>query len=692
MYCSKCGTQLSDDSNFCTVCGAPVHNSNSSSQQVRSQNNMSTTNVPPLYPKQPKNVLKACLIICCSAILITVIAVAGVLIVKNQNNSYLPIATAPTGTPTDENAVDATPVATDKDDTATPEPTEEAFKSNLGGIEGEIQEQIMSMNSSSYNAASIDVYAENYKPGTRNSTFSWNDSVFYCLEGYREYSGYQNKDLCSLQKKELINKANGNIIQYDIYINTATQVANKIVAIEYTSNGLEVTEYYFDNNKKVSFIFQYTTDNYVSSYATPDKAGDRYLFANDCLVTWRSIHGSTVNYVIGQNEADRMNGQFAKSTIQFFSELSADKQNIFNAKELKMINAAYNTYEVVMNTEGIAHIQGYVYNEQEKELAGATVEIYSSDFTKLIFTTTTDAQGKYFVYVPNREYEYNILIKMEGKTEVRIYAVKMSASQIGAFQNSVYLFDSSNSTYQVQLTLGDAFNYASNGNGMVRLSGATVNFRAGINNKVGDILQTIVASGDGILSTNLPAGVYTIEVTASGYETMYYVVVVSSIRTNIYEYYAPPHLNENEYAVVLTWGERPSDLDSHLFTTTGNSTDHIWFGNESDSNGSFLDVDDTSSYGPETTTIRQFSTNSYYKYCVVDYTNCSGGNYSSTEMSYSGACVNVYSSQGLIASYSVPAGSPGVIWEIFEIRNGNIYPIQRYYNNVSNKTWWNSDK
>jgi hypothetical protein len=103
-------------------------------------------------------------------------------------------------------------------------------------------------------------------------------------------------------------------------------------------------------------------------------------------------------------------------------------------------------------------------------------------------------------------------------------------------------------------------------------------------------------------------------------------------------------------------------------------------------------VDDTTSYGPETVTIQKFDANSYYKYCVVDYTNCSSENYKSTEMSESMACVKVYSSDGLLASYSVPTGQKGVVWEVFEIRNGQISPIQRYYSNVENKTWWHSDK
>ena len=107
--------------------------------------------------------------------------------------------------------------------------------------------------------------------------------------------------------------------------------------------------------------------------------------------------------------------------------------------------------------------------------------------------------------------------------------------------------------------------------------------------------------------------------------------------------------------------------------------------------GNNLDVDDTDGYGPETTTIPLLK-NGLYKYYVADYTNCSGSNPASYDMSYSGATVNVYTSNGLTATFTVPRNTPGVIWEVFEIRNGAIVPLQRYYSNIEDKSWWHNDK
>ena len=143
--------------------------------------------------------------------------------------------------------------------------------------------------------------------------------------------------------------------------------------------------------------------------------------------------------------------------------------------------------------------------------------------------------------------------------------------------------------------------------------------------------------------------------------------------------------------IVLSWGAWPEDLDSHLFTpydsSLGDEGYHIFYSNQTDAAGDNLDVDDTTSYGPETITIPVVK-DGLYKYYVVDYSNCSHGSPTSFDMSNSGAVVNVYTSSGLVATFHVPTGQSGVIWEVFEIRNGQIVPNQRYYNNIDTTDWW----
>jgi uncharacterized protein YfaP (DUF2135 family) len=692
-----------DHALFCTKCGARVTEIPAQQQPVVEQ-----PVVQPIAQKKSKAPLIAGVV---AAVCLVIAAGVGAGFFLYNNTSIFVAKDDRTGEETEESSKHSASLSNigealvEQDDGDTEETTEETTEEEeeAGVIllstdteEGKLQQEIFEMNDASYQEASINVYEENYETGKRDTSAIWDNTVFYTLEGYSSASGYLNKDQCQLIKKEMRNSETGNIMQYDIYLNPDTGVANKIVSIEYQSDGLEVTEYYYDKNAKVSFVFQYTADNYVSSYATPDKAGNRYLFNDDCLVTWRSItEKGTTNYVIGKKEAERMTKgkQFSEKSMKYYSNLSDKAKKKFDKKEIRMVNAAYNTYNTVMNSEGIAHIQGYAYDGNGTGIDEAVVELYTSDFSTEIYQAVTDSEGMYTIYVPNQEYDYNLCIRKDGMSAGEIYQIEMNSSQIGAYQDSVYLFDENYESADVQMTLGDALEYAGDGNGMKKLSGAEVLFRRGINNRTGEIVAQGTADKSGILTVALVPGVYTIEVNMTDYQTMYYTVIANPmISSNVYEFYATPTLDEGEYAIVLTWGATPSDLDSHLFTTSGSSSDHIWFGERTDDYGSYLDVDDTTSYGPETVTIQKFDANSYYKYCVVDYTNCSSENYKSTEMSESMACVKVYSSDGLLASYSVPTGQKGVVWEVFEIRNGQISPIQRYYSNVENKTWWHSDK
>ena len=74
--------------------------------------------------------------------------------------------------------------------------------------------------------------------------------------------------------------------------------------------------------------------------------------------------------------------------------------------------------------------------------------------------------------------------------------------------------------------------------------------------------------------------------------------------------------------VRLTWGENPSDLDTHV---VGPSGYHIWYshlGSYADE-GAKLDVDDVTSYGPEVFTALRFPEAGTYHYAVYHYAGSS---------------------------------------------------------------------
>ncbi|HEO9935967.1 TPA: tetratricopeptide repeat protein [Escherichia coli] len=132
---------------------------------------------------------------------------------------------------------------------------------------------------------------------------------------------------------------------------------------------------------------------------------------------------------------------------------------------------------------------------------------------------------------------------------------------------------------------------------------------------------------------------------------------------------SPVMTNLDGMRVVLSWGEKPFYLDSHLIFPGG----HIYFDSKEGTDAN-LDVDDTDSYGPETVTISKKHFGESYIYAVQDYSN--KGLPNSNYLSASKAKVFVYVGSSLVRSYSVPAGKRGNIWTVFKLNpNGEFEDI-----------------
>lgn len=120
---------------------------------------------------------------------------------------------------------------------------------------------------------------------------------------------------------------------------------------------------------------------------------------------------------------------------------------------------------------------------------------------------------------------------------------------------------------------------------------------------------------------------------------------------------------------MLTWGEYPSDLDSHLYYFDDDGGNfHTCYYNKDYREGETLvanlDLDDTTSYGPETSTVYQVAENGVYSFYVHDYTNKDSG--SSTAMSNSGAQVKLFSGSQLVATFNIPENRGGTLWHVFD--------------------------
>ena len=114
----------------------------------------------------------------------------------------------------------------------------------------------------------------------------------------------------------------------------------------------------------------------------------------------------------------------------------------------------------------------------------------------------------------------------------------------------------------------------------------------------------------------------------------------------------------------LTWGAAPYDLDSHLYTPSGA---HVYFS----SKGRLLadpfanlDVDDTSSFGPEVITLTRLMVGTY-KYHVHNYSGFSSGSFTNAsarvELNVPGRASELFTPP------AVPEPSSTRVWTLFEL-------------------------
>lgn len=125
--------------------------------------------------------------------------------------------------------------------------------------------------------------------------------------------------------------------------------------------------------------------------------------------------------------------------------------------------------------------------------------------------------------------------------------------------------------------------------------------------------------------------------------------------------------------VVLDWGKAPKDLDAHLekagdyhisFRKTKNYKELAW-----------LDRDDMNGFGPETITVKKIDSRGTYRFFIHNWTDKSKKG--SSSLSDSKAHVRVYTRKGLKQSFSVPGNSSGTYWHVFDVRKGQIVPVDR---------------
>lgn len=314
---------------------------------------------------------------------------------------------------------------------------------------------------------------------------------------------------------------------------------------------------------------------------------------------------------------------------------------------------------------------GQVVNTSQVGVRNAAVALVRQGETSPAFTTTTNDTGGYVIRnIPSGAYA--LRLSATGYTAREITGLNISANA----RRADTLLGTANVTGQIL--------NSQTGRG---LAGATVSFNFGADTAIALTAVRATSDANGNFSIrNAPTGTFVCIVRASGFvpQVIRDVVFNPTGTTTLPPATIVQRPAAGAFRIVLTWGQTPSDLDSYLTgLLTGTSRFICYFGNQNPTNSNVsLDVDDVTSFGPETITITAFR-DGVYRYSVHNFSDQSANGFRG--IVNSPARVQVYDNTGLIRDFSPPtppANASGNTWRVFEINSSGatrtITPINAY--------------
>lgn len=337
-------------------------------------------------------------------------------------------------------------------------------------------------------------------------------------------------------------------------------------------------------------------------------------------------------------------------------------------------------------------VNGSVTDYEGAPISGATVNAYDESVQDLsravaradgdpIDSATTDADGGYTLTLEPGE--YRVVITSTGNHETVQYITIQATNQAGEpISAAPSLAIPTTFDLEATGTTSGTIVDASTGD---PISGVALTVRAGIGNTSGDAITTGATNASGEFSFSLPTGVYCVSAAVEDYADTTFTVVALANESGSMDIdgvtygrtfsmsSAESLIGTDGLRIVLTWGQNPSDLDSHLLTPAiSGQKYHLFYGSAYLLEDGFdpveapyaaLDLDDVTSYGPETTTIVTPQSGNY-TYYVHHFAG-------SSTLSLSGAKVEVYDANGLIRTYYVPTnGGSALYWKVFSYDGG----------------------
>ncbi|MGZ8549224.1 MAG: carboxypeptidase regulatory-like domain-containing protein [Chitinophagaceae bacterium] len=326
-------------------------------------------------------------------------------------------------------------------------------------------------------------------------------------------------------------------------------------------------------------------------------------------------------------------------------------------------------------------ISGIVKDAKDNTfLSGVSIQISKNG--SVIKSGSTDIKGSYTISLPN-DNGYLIEFSKTGYTDGSINDIAVNDNRM-KFLETVYLVPIPPVVPPTPIPGGNVHGTIVDALAGLGVDNVLINFRSGINSTTGVIAYSTTTISDGsYIMDNIAIGNYTLEISKTGYSTSYITATSISGVTTIANATITQIIQFNQIRMVVTWGATPPDLDSHLTgppidPSIDNTRIHMFYTYAESKFGSpwpdyvKLDLDDTTNYGPETTTIYQ-QVPGTYRFSIHDFTN--EGHVNTTDLSNSEAQVRVYFGDSLVETFNVPTNKVGNTWTVFEWNGTTITPI-----------------